>query len=421
MKAVNLPDSAGINSQGHLEIGGCDTLELAKEFGTPLYVIDEQTVRRRCRQYLESFRAHYPNTEICFASKALCTVGLSKLIASEGVGFDVSSGGELYTVLKAGADPTKIYFHGNNKTPQEIEEGLHAGIGRFVVDNEAELSNLAHAVKKTGLQAHVMIRVNPGIEAHTHEFIQTGKIDSKFGVPLDQLDDFIKHVRSHAGIKLEGLHAHIGSQIFDVKPFVEEVKLLLRLVKQYGLKEINLGGGLGIAYLKQHEPPAIDHFAREIAQVLKGETDAKLVVEPGRSIVGTAGVTLYTVGAVKKIPGIRTYAIVDGGMADNPRPILYGAKYEALVAGRPDEDPEETVTIAGRFCESGDILVRDIKLPPLQAGDTLLVTCTGAYTYSMASNYNRVPRPAMVLVGNGRAAQIVRRESYEDLVSNDAA
>lgn len=418
---LNLPDNAKANTRGRIEIGGCDTLELAREFGTPLYVIDEQTVRRRCQQYLSSFRAHYPNTEVCFASKALCTVGLSKLIASEGLGFDVSSGGELYTVLKAGADPTKIYFHGNNKSSQEIEEGLHAGIGRFVVDNEAELSNLAQAVKKTGLQAHVIIRVNPGIEAHTHEFIQTGKIDSKFGVPLEQLGDFIKHLCAHAGLKLEGLHAHIGSQIFDLKPFIEEAKLLLELVKQYGLNEINLGGGLGIAYLKQHEPPAIDHFAREIARVLRGKTDAKLVLEPGRSIIGTAGVTLYTVGAVKKIPGIRTYAIVDGGMADNPRPILYNAKYEALVVDRPDENPGETITIAGRFCESGDVLVRDIKLPPLQAGDTLLVTCTGAYNYSMASNYNRVPRPAMVLVNNGRAAQIVRRESYEDLVRNDSA
>jgi diaminopimelate decarboxylase len=421
MTSITAPLTARLNAHGHYEIGGCDTLELTQEFGTPLYVIDEQTVRQRCRQYLDSFRAHYPNTEVCFASKALCTIGLSKLIASEGLGFDVSSGGELYTVLKAGADPKKIYFHGNNKTPKEIEEGLHAGIGRFVIDNEAELKNLAHAVKKTGLQAHVIIRVNPGIEAHTHEFIQTGKIDSKFGVPLDQLDDFIKHVRSHAGIKLEGLHAHIGSQIFDVKPFIEEAKLLLGLVKKYKLAEINLGGGLGIAYLKQHEPPAIEHFAKEIAKVLKGQTDAKLVLEPGRSIVGTAGVTLYTVGAIKKIPGIRTYAIVDGGMSDNPRPILYDAKYEALIVDRSDENSAETVTIAGRFCESGDVLVRDVKLPPLKVGDTLLITATGAYTYSMASNYNRVPRPAMVLVNNGRAAQLVQRESYEDLVRNDAA
>ena len=415
-----LPDTAKINSKGHLEIGSCDAVDLAQEFGTPLYVMDEATLRDRCRQYVSAFRVHYPNTEVVFACKALCTVGISKIIASEGLGFDVSSGGELYTALKAGADPKKIYFHGNNKSLREIEEGFRAGIGRFMVDNEQELKNLADVSAKVGRQAHIQIRVNPGIEAHTHEFIQTGKIDSKFGVPLDQLDPFINLVHKTKGVKLEGLHAHIGSQILDLKPFIEESKLLLGLIQKYGLNEMNIGGGLGIAYLPQHTPPSIEHFAKEIAKVLKDKTTAKLTLEPGRSIVGTAGVTLYTVGAVKDIPGIRKYIVVDGGMADNPRPILYGAKYEAQLANRPNDPAEETVTVAGRFCESGDVLIKDIKLPRVQAGDILAVACTGAYNYSMASNYNRVGRPAMVLVSGGSAAVVVKRESYEDLTLNDS-
>jgi diaminopimelate decarboxylase len=415
----NFPKTTKTNDLGNLEIGGCDLIQLAKEFGTPLYAMDEVTLRDRCQQYLRAFSEHYPNTEIVFASKALCTVVISKIIASEGLGFDVSSGGELYTVLKAGADPKKIYFHGNNKSPKEIKEGLEAGIGRFVVDNDQEIDNLERLTRETGKSAAVMIRINPGIEAHTHEFIQTGKIDSKFGVPLPQLDDFIKRIRKISSIKLTGLHAHIGSQILDVKPFVAEAQLLLDLIGKYGLEEMNIGGGLGISYLPQHVPPAIDHFAAEIAKVLKGKTKAKLILEPGRSIVGTAGVTLYTIGAIKEIPGIRSYIFIDGGMSDNPRPILYQAKYDAKLAGKPDEPAREKVTVAGRFCESGDILIKDLELPAVTIGDLLVVAGTGAYNYSMASNYNRVNRPAMVLLSRGKASLLVRRESYEDLIRND--
>lgn len=419
MKAVNLPDSAGINEQGNLTIGGCDLAGLAKEFGTPLYIMDERTVRERCRQYLKCFRAAYSNTEVAFACKALCVTGLLEIIASEGLGFDVSSGGELYTALKAKADPKKLYFHGNNKSPREIREGLAAGVGRFVVDNVYELKNLDAATRELGLRANILIRVNPGIEAHTHEFIQTGKIDSKFGVPLDQLDELVREVKKFELVSLKGFHAHIGSQIFDAAPFVAEAKLLAELTKKYGTEEIDLGGGIGVPYLASETAPVIADFAAQIAGAIKG-TDAKLILEPGRSIVASAGVTLYTVGAVRDIPGVRKYLIVDGGMSDNPRYILYGAQYEAYSVSRPDAARTETVTIAGRFCESGDLLIKDGKLPPVKAGGLIAVAATGAYNYSMASNYNRVPRPALAVVSRGRVELAVKRESYEDLVANDA-
>ncbi len=419
MKAVNLPDSAGINEEKNLTIGGCDLAGLAKEFGTPLYIMDERTVRERCREYLKCFRAAYANTEVAFACKALCVTGILEIIASEGLGFDVSSGGELYTALKAKADPQKLYFHGNNKSPREIREGLSAGVGRFVVDNLYELKNLDAATRELGLRAEVLIRVNPGIEAHTHEFIQTGKTDSKFGVPLDQLDALVKEVKKLELVSLKGFHAHIGSQIFDVAPFVAEAKLLAELTKKYRTEEIDLGGGIGIPYLSNETAPLIADFAQQITAAIKG-TDAKLILEPGRSIVGTAGVTLYTVGAVREIPGVRKYLIVDGGMSDNPRYILYGAQYEAFPVSRPDAARSETVTVAGRFCESGDLVIKDGKLPAVKAGDLIAVAATGAYNYSMASNYNRVPRPALVVAARGQAELAVRRESYEDLVANDS-
>lgn len=415
----NLPDSAEIKENGHLAIGGCDTVELAREFGTPLYVIDAATVRNRCRQYLSAFRSRYPNTEIIFASKALCVVGIANLIKEEGLGFDVSSGGELFTVLKVKADPAKIYFHGNNKSRQEIVQGLKSKAQRFVVDNIYELRNLVDAATELKTTAEILIRVNPGIEAHTHEFIQTGRTDSKFGVPLDQLDDFINEVKKERRIKLAGFHAHIGSQIFDVAAFVAETKLLLELTNKYQTGEINIGGGVGIPYLSSETAPSLDDFAEQITAVIKGRTEAKLVLEPGRSIVGQAGITLYTVGVVRKIPGGRKYLIVDGGMSDNPRFILYQAQYEALLANKAKDQEKEQVTIAGRFCESGDIVIKDGLLPPAEANDLIAVMGTGAYNYSMASNYNRVPRPAMVLAENGKAKLIVRRESYEDLIRND--
>ncbi len=415
----NLPATAKINKQKRLAIGGCDTIALTQEFGTPLYVLDEETIRNKCQDYVQSFRKYYPNTEVAYACKALCTAGVLKIVASEGLGFDVSSGGEVFTALKSGCDPKKFYFHGNNKPKAELKMALEAGVGRIMVDTLQEIKNLDEVAAQTKKKARIMLRINPGIEAHTHEYIKTGTIDSKFGIPQKEIDSAVAEVKKRKNLSLMGFHAHIGSQIFDIKPFIEEIKLLLDLTLKYGTQELNIGGGLGVAYLSSDEPPSIDSFAKELAGVLKGKTTAKLVLEPGRSIISNAGVTFYGVGGVKNISGIRKYVLVDGGMADNPRPILYQARYDAKIANKLDQKVTEKVTVAGRFCESGDILIKDIKLPKVEVGDTLAVICTGAYNYSMASNYNRVGRPAMVLVNKGQATLIVKRESYEDLVSGD--
>lgn len=415
----NLPDNARINKQGNLEIGGYDVVELAKEFGTPLYVLDEETIRNRCQQYLRSFRKYYAHTDVIYACKALCTAAVQRIVTSEGLGLDVSSGGEIYTALKAGCDPKKIYFHGNNKSKDELKLALEAGIGRIVVDSLQELEDLDEVAKLSGKRPEILFRINPGIEAHTHEYIKTGKVDSKFGIPLDQVEAAVKEAKKKKMISLLGFHAHIGSQILDIKPFVDEVALLLKLTQNYDAQELNMGGGLGIAYLSSDEPPSLDSFARETAAVLKDKTAAKLIVEPGRSIIGKAGVTLYTIGAIKDIPGVRKYIFIDGGMSDNPRPILYQARYDAKLANKPNRPTKEAVTVAGRFCESGDILIKDINLPEVEVGDILAVLGTGAYNYSMSSNYNRVGRPAMVLVGRGEATLILKRESYDDLITND--
>ena len=415
----NLPDTAKVNQHGHLEIGGCDTRALAREFGTPLYVIDEATLRNRCQQYVNAFKKYHPNTEIAYASKALSVVTVCKIVASEGFGLDVMSGGEIYTALKAGCDPKRFYFHGNSKPKKELEEAVSLGVGRIVVDNLQELNNLAEITAKLNKKADILFRVNPQIEAHTHDYIKTGQIDSKFGIALDQIAQAIKIAKEKKLITLHGLHGHIGSQIFAVRPFVDEVKLLLNLVKKHQLKELNIGGGVGISYLENENPATIDAFAQKIGAVLDGHDDINLILEPGRSIVGSAGVTLYTISGTKEIAGIKKYIFIDGGMSDNPRPILYQAIYDAKIANKAQAKATEVVTVAGRFCESGDILIKDIKLPKADVDDILAVLCTGAYNYSMASNYNRVGRPAMVLVNNGKATLIVKREEYADLISGD--
>lgn len=416
---TNLPDTAKLDNRGQLEIGGCSCVDLVQKFGTPLYVIDEATVRSRCQTYTNSFRQYHANSEIVYAAKALCTTAICKMVASEGLGIDVSSGGEIFTAQKAGIDLRQAYFHGNNKSREELKVALQSGIGRIVVDNSDELDNLALIVKETGKPAAILLRVNPGIEAHTHAHIKTGTVDSKFGIPLSQLDSVVMEAKNRKNIKLVGLHAHIGSQIFDVAPFVDETKLLLGLIEKYGLVELDIGGGIGIPYLENETAPEIDDFTRQICEVLKDHPNIKLIIEPGRSIVGQAGVTLYTIGGIKDIPEIRKYIFVDGGMSDNPRPILYQAKYAATIVSKANQPRSDTVTVAGRFCESGDILMQNIVLPKAEVGDILAVFCTGAYSYAMASNYNRVGRPAMVLVNKGKPSLIVRRESYEDLVRND--
>ncbi len=428
---MNLPLTGKIDRSGHLEIGGCDTRDLAKEFGTPLYVMDEKDVREMCRSYKNIFKSKYPNSEIIYASKALSVIGLLKVISDEGLGVDVSSGGELHTAIKAGFASKKIYFHGNNKSSREIEEGLSAPVSKFVVDNFEEIKLLDELTIKTSKRAQILIRVNPGVEAHTHDAVKTGQADSKFGIAKSKVLEAVKLISSMRLGKFAGLHAHIGSQIFDADGFLSEIDVLMDIVEQIRSKlkietqELNIGGGIGIQYIEDDDPIKLAEFAEAITKKIKHRLAAsklpmpRLLLEPGRSIVGRAGVTLYSVGHIKEIPGIRKFAIVDGGMSDNIRPMLYGAKYEFAAADNMKGRRSEKYTIAGRFCESGDVLAKNVELPRLESGGLLAVLCTGAYNYSMASNYNRVPRPAMVLVGDGKAKLILKRETYEDLARND--
>ena len=415
----------------NLTIGGCDTVDLVKEYGSPLYVIDEQTIRSVCKEYKAAF-SRYDKVEMMYASKSLCNMAIAKIVASEGFGFDVVSGGEIYTVYKAGVDMSRVLFNGNNKTPEEIEMAIKYGVGRFSIDNFHEVELISKISKKYGKKVDALLRITPGIECHTHKYIQTGQLDSKFGFDLSQVDSIIEHILNiDKTINIKGLHAHIGSQIFEPKCYADEVEVLVkeiaRIDNKYKIKldEINIGGGLGVKYIDSDNPPSIDTIANVIIESLE-DNIAKydiekptLYLEPGRSVISTAGVTLYTVGSTKQVPGMTKYVAVDGGMADNPRPSMYEAEYYAEVANYKQSKELEKVTIAGRFCESGDILIKDIELPKLDAGDIICIYNTGAYNYSMASNYNRVTRPAMVLVNNSQSDIIVYRESLDDLISKD--
>lgn len=425
------PATARVNAQGRWEVGGCDLSELARTYGTPLYVIDEDTLRAAAQAYLRAVKAYYPGpSEVLYASKALCNLAINRLVHEEGMGTEVVSGGELFTALKAGIPPERIHFQGNNKSPDELRLALEEGIGRFMVDNLDELVLLGSIAAELGVRPAVILRVTPGIEAHTHEYIRTGHIDTKFGLDLpQQLDEAMRYLRAHPHLQFRGLQGHIGSQIFDIDPFLANVDVLLdlsvHLERTHGVHvaEIDAGGGLGIAYEPGDDPPSIDALVAAVGERMvagcerRGLTLPKLILEPGRSIVGTAGATVYTVGTRKEIPGVRTYLSVDGGMPDNPRPITYGAKYQAdpVRAG----EVEEVVTLAGKCCESGDVLIADLGLPRLKAGDQVVVWDTGAYCYSMASNYNRLARPAMVLVADGKAEVIAERETLADLVARD--
>lgn len=426
-----MPLTADINNKNHLEIGGIDTVSLAEEYGTPLYVMCEKTLRSMCQTYVKSFSSIYPNSEVIYASKALSNLAVIQIASDENLGLDVVSGGELYTALKAGFDPKRIYFHGNNKSEAEIKEGIKAGIGCFVVDNTYELGLINKISRDLNKEVPLIFRITPEVEAHTHEFIQTGQMDSKFGINKDTICEVIRTALSMPKIKVKGIHAHIGSQIFDTEPFHKATEIilghLLEIREKDGivLEEINIGGGLGIPYTDEDDPKGINDFAVEIVKTIKDFCESKnlplpkLIIEPGRSITATAGVTLYTIGSIKTIPNIRTYASVDGGMADNPRPITYGSKYEACIVNKLDKENSSLYTIAGKFCESGDILIKDINLPEINNGDILAVFATGAYNYSMSSNYNRFPKPAMVLINNNHAKTIVKRETYQDLIRND--
>ncbi|MGW9526826.1 diaminopimelate decarboxylase [Paenibacillus terrae] len=428
-----LHGSSKINSNGHLEIGGCDTTLLKERFGTPLYIVDEQLVRQRCREFIEAFHETGLKFQVAYASKAFCVMAMCALAAEEGMSLDVVSSGELFTALQAGFPAERIHFHGNNKTPEEIEMALDAQIGCFVVDSEMELHLLQALASERKQQVNILLRVTPGVEAHTHEYMATGQEDSKFG--FDIANGTARHAVEQA-IKLDhlnllGVHSHIGSQIFEVNGFqmaAERVAAFSREIKeqlQFSFKVINLGGGFGIRYTEEDTPLKISTYVQAIGEAVKTHFSGlydelpEIWIEPGRSIVGDSGTTLYTVGSIKDIPQVRKYVSVDGGMTDNPRPALYQAKYEAMLANRVYDANEETVSIAGKCCESGDMLIWDVELPRPTNGDLLAVASTGAYNYSMASNYNRIRRPAVVFVNNGEAELVVRRESYEDIVRND--
>ncbi|MDR9746854.1 MULTISPECIES: diaminopimelate decarboxylase [Paenibacillus] len=428
-----LHGTSKINAQGHLEIGGVDTTVLKEQFGTPLYVVDEQLVRERCREYMEAFRASGLGFQVAYASKAFCVMAMCALAAEEGLSLDVVSDGELFTALQAGFPAERIHFHGNNKTLEEIEMALDAEIGCFVVDNFNELHLLQAVAADKNRKVNILLRVTPGVEAHTHEYISTGQTDSKFGFDIGNGTAFeaIELASKQSNLVLLGVHSHIGSQIFEVEGFQMAVQRVAEFAAavyerlNVAFKVVNLGGGFGIRYIDGDTPLEVSQYVKAITDAVKnhfaqiGYAVPEIWVEPGRSIVGEAGTTLYTVGTSKDIPGVRKYVAVDGGMTDNPRPALYESKYEAVLANRANEAAQETVSVAGKCCESGDMLIWDLDLPKVQSGDLLAVACTGAYNYSMASNYNRIRRPAVVFVKDGQGDVVVRRETYQDIIQND--
>lgn len=424
----------GSNDKGHLTIGGVDAVDLANKYGTPLYVMDERTIKGHCRTFQQSIDDNYGGKGLAvYASKAFNCKEMCRIIKDEGLGIDVVSGGELYTALSVDFPPEKIVFHGNNKTEEEIKLALESGVGRIVVDNLTELRTIEKMAAELNKNPGVMIRIKPGIDAHTHNFIRTGQIDSKFGFALETGEAFeaIKEVLEQKNVTLKGVHCHIGSQIFEIDPFKAAAEVMLGFMAKvkkelsYEIKELNLGGGFGIRYLIDDDAKLYKTFMEQVSVTVK-ETCKRLglnipfiMIEPGRSIVGPAGTTLYTVGAVKTIPGIRNYVSVDGGMTDNPRYILYQSEYSIAVANKIDKPSDYIATIAGRCCESGDLVQEDAKIQTPEPGDILAVFCTGAYNYSMASNYNRVPRPPVVMIKDGESRVIIKGESYEDLVKND--
>ncbi|MEI2280417.1 diaminopimelate decarboxylase [Paenibacillus polysaccharolyticus] len=428
-----LHGTSRINEQGHLEIGGVDVTDMKEQFGTPLYVVDEQLVRERCREYMEAFRASGLGFQVAYASKAFCVMAMCALAAEEGLSLDVVSDGELFTALQAGFPAERIHFHGNNKTLEEIEMALDAEIGCFVVDNFNELHLLQAVATDKNRKVNILLRVTPGVEAHTHEYISTGQTDSKFGFDIGNGTAFeaIELASKQSNLVLLGVHSHIGSQIFEVEGFQMAVQRVAEFAASVyerlnvAFKVVNLGGGFGIRYIDGDTPLEVAQYVKAITDAVKnhfaqiGYAVPEIWVEPGRSIVGEAGTTLYTVGTSKDIPGVRKYVAVDGGMTDNPRPALYESKYEAVLANRANEAATETVSVAGKCCESGDMLIWDLDLPKVESGDLLAVACTGAYNYSMASNYNRIRRPAVVFVKDGQGDVVVRRESYQDIIQND--
>lgn len=429
-----ISENLSVNDKNHLMIGSHDTVDLAKEYGTPLYVLDEDLMRKNCRAYKNSIDKYYDgNGLVLFASKALCTLYTSCVVASEGLGADAVSGGELYTLKKSGFPMNKVFFHGNNKTPDELKMAVSYGVGHIVVDNIFELELLNKIAGELNVCQKILFRIKPGIDAHTHDFVKTGQIDSKFGVALENNEamEICAYAKKLDSVQLDGIHCHIGSQIFDVAPFSEAAEVMMNFIGvlkdklSIEINILNLGGGFGIKYSDTDDPTPFDEYMKNVSGIVKDAALKRnikvpfIVIEPGRSIVASAGITLYTVGSVKDIKNVRKYVSVDGGMTDNPRYILYGSKYSALVANNAGAKPAEPVTIAGKCCESGDLIQENIMLPEIKTGDILAVLATGAYNYSMASNYNRIPRPPIVAVSGNEKKVIVKRESYEDIIKND--
>ena len=425
-----LPDTATATGEGHLALDGVDLVELAAEYGTPLYVYDEATIRNRATAFREGLRTAYPGESlVCYAGKAYCAPWLLQVIDEERLGLDVVSGGELYTAQRSGFPPERIVFHGNNKAEHELSMALEAGVGRVVVDNLEEIERLSRLASEKRLTQRVLLRVAPGVEAHTHEHIRTGVLDTKFGLSIQTgaAAEAVRRIRSSRGLDLIGLHAHIGSQIFELEPYQLTVQrtFAFAAANEMDLKELSPGGGFGVRYTPTDETLTPTQATRAVAEAVcqaAAQAEAKLPslsVEPGRSIVGHAGVALYRVGSVKEIAGVRTYVAVDGGMADNIRPTAYGALYTPLLANRVNDTANVRVAIAGRYCESGDVLVKDAALPMPRVGDVVAVPASGAYHLSMASNYNLVPRPAVVVIAKGKPRLVRRRETYDDLLATE--
>ena len=426
------PDSAEVDSQGELILGGCKASDLAAKYGTPVYVLDEDTLRARCRSFIDEFRKIYPATSVSYACKAYINPILAKLFLEEGMGFDVVSGGELATTVNAGIPMDEVYFHGNNKTPQELEEALEHSIGWVVVDSFHEIELLDRLAGEAGKTQNILIRVSPGVDPHTHEYTTTGILDSKFGFSIQtgHAAEAIRLGLAAKNLNLRGLHFHLGSPIFELEPYRVAVDLVLRFAAQFReegleLQRFSPGGGFAISYKREDEPPAVSDYAEAIISTMTetcqdlGMELPSLVIEPGRAIIGPAGVALYRVGAIKDVPGVRKFVSVDGGMGDNIRPALYQAEYEVLAANKANQELVEKVTIAGKYCESGDLLATDVMLPKLEAGDLLAIPAAGAYCPSMASTYNMNPKPPMVLVKDGKSRLIRRRETYQDLLHLD--
>ncbi len=428
------PMSAGLSSAGRITLDGIDVVDLAREFGTPLYAYDAETVRAQCAAYRSAFESQYPDSFVVYGAKAFLNRPFARLIAAQGLGFDAVSGGEIEVMQAAGVDLETVFFHGNNKSPAELLLASRAGVGRIVIDNIDEVALAAAAASEAGRVQPVLLRISPGVDAHTHEKTTTGIIDTKFGVPIatGAAEAAVRAIVAAPQLDFRGLHMHLGSPLFDLEPYALAIEVAGEFIAdvcrgRLGVEvaEFSPGGGFAVGYEAEREPPSPQQYAAAIGGALKRQAESRgfplprLIVEPGRAIVARAGVALYTVGARKEVPGVRTYVSVDGGMADNIRPTLYGARYEAVAAERPLDRAEETVTISGKYCESGDVLVRDAELPVLRAGELLAIPASGAYQLSMASNYNFAYRPAVVLLDGGEARLIRRRESAADLMSLD--